>query len=62
MSLNLREIEKRLLAKAELDSRSPLTSDAARYLIRMLAPEIAALVREEVAKERRRLAGSEKQA
>lgn len=62
MTLNLREIEKRLLAKAELDSRSPLTSDAARYLIRMLAPEIAALMREQVAEERRRGERAERQA
>jgi hypothetical protein len=61
MSLNERQIVKLLLAKSDLDSRSPLTSENARYLIQMLAPAILALVREQVAEERRRLSGALRQ-
>ena len=62
LSLNEREVIKRLIAHSDLDTRSPLNSEAARYLIRALAPVVLKIVREQIAEERRRLAGSEKQA
>ena len=51
--MNLNSIVRRLTARAELDPRLNMSPDHAKYLIRLLAPMVAEIVREDIAEARR---------
>jgi hypothetical protein len=59
--MNLNSIVRRLIARAELDPRLKMSPEHAKYLIRLLAPMVAEIVREDIAEDRRKRAKAERQ-